>query len=152
LDYEFKLMMRHWNTIAGTLFKGERQAMASQYRPESRDYPYDASMKNLAKARRSPRYHPPRPWRSCEESLMIKRYVLWWHTCRDKRRPSARSWARQLGISHVWLLKVVRALKGDPEQVRRLQAYGDPTLAQLSLAQEYTLEMEERGELRPRGV
>ena len=123
--------------------------MPSQYRPESRDYPYDASMKNLAKARRSPRYHPPRPWRSSEETLMIKRYVLWWLTCRDKGRPSARSWARQLGISHVWLLKVVRELKGDPEEVRRLQAYGDPTLAQLSLAQEYTLEMEERGELRP---
>jgi len=56
-----------------------------------------------------------------------------------------------LGISHVWLLKVVRALREDPEELR-LQAYGDPTLAQLSLAQEYTLEMEERGELRPRGV
>ena len=125
--------------------------MPSQYRPESRDYPYDASMKNLAKARRSPRYHPPRPWRSGEESLMIKRYVLWWLTCRDKGRPSARSWARQLGISHVWLLKVVRALKENPEEVQRLQAYGDPTLAQLSLAQEYTREMEERGELRPRG-
>ena len=59
---------------------------------------------------------------------------------------------RQPGISHVWLLKVVRALREDPEEVRCLQAYGDPTLAQLSLAQEYTLEMEERGELRQRGV
>jgi len=66
---------------------------------------------------------------------MIKRYVLWWLTCRDKARPSARSWARQLGISHVWLLKVVRELKGDPEKVRHLQAYG---------------EKEERAELRPR--
>ena len=70
---------------------------------------------------------------------------------RDNRRPSARSWARQLGISHVWLLKTVRALKADAEEVRRLQAYGDPTLAQLSLAQEYTREMKERGELRPCG-
>lgn len=82
---------------------------------------------------------------------MIKRFVLWWHTCRDNGRPSARSWARQLGISHVWLLRIVRALKEDPEEVRRLQAYGDPTLAQLSLAQQYTREMEEHGELRPRG-
>src|SRR5690348_13712572 len=106
---------------------GEKQAMPSQYRPESRDYPYDASMKNLAKARRSPRYNPPRPWRCSEESLMIKRFVLWWHTCRDKGRQSVRSWARQLGISHVWLLKVVRALKEDPGEMRRLQAYGDPT-------------------------
>jgi hypothetical protein len=81
---------------------------------------------------------------------MIKRYVLWWLTCRDKERPSARSWARQLGISHVWLLKVVRELKGHPEKVRHLQAYGDPTLAQLNLAQGYTREKEERAELRPR--
>ena len=124
--------------------------MPSLYRPQSRNYPYDASMENLAKARASEKWHPPRPWRSKEESLMIRRFVLWWHTCRDKGKPSARSWARQLGISHVWLLKVVRGLKEDPDEVRRLQSYGDPTLAQLSLAQEYTREMEEHGELRPR--
>ena len=79
---------------------------------------------------------------------MIRRFVLWWLTCRDNGRPSARSWARQLGISHVWLLKVVRGLKEDPGEVRRLQAYGDPTLEQLCRAQKYTREMKERGELR----
>jgi len=125
--------------------------MASLYRPESRSDPYDASMGNLRKARASKKWHPPRPWRSEEESLMIKRFVLWWLTCRDERRPSARSWARQLGVSHVWLLKVVRTLKEDPEEVRRLQALGDPRLIELRLAQEYTREMEERGELRPCG-
>jgi hypothetical protein len=124
--------------------------MASLYRPESRSDPYDASMGNLRKARASKKWHPPRPWRSEEESLMIKRFVLWWLTCRDERRPSARSWARQLGVSHVWLLKVVRTLKEDPEEVRRLQAFGDPRLIELRLAQEYTREMEERGELRGR--
>jgi hypothetical protein len=91
------------------------------------DDPYDASMENLRKARASERWHPPRPWRSKEETLMIRRFVLWWYTCRDSK-PSARNWARQLGISHVWLLKVVRRLKEDPDEVRRLQAYGDPTL------------------------
>jgi hypothetical protein len=105
-------------------------------------------MENLAKAFASDKYHPPRPWRSEEESLMIRRFVLWWHTCRDNRRPSARAWAKQLGISHVWLLKVVRELKKDPDEVQRLQAYGDPTLEQLAHAQEYTREMKERGELR----
>jgi hypothetical protein len=54
-------------------------------------------------------------------------------------------------VGTVWLLKVVRALKADPEEVRRLQAYGDPTLAQLSYARECTREMEGRGELRPCG-
>jgi hypothetical protein len=47
--------------------------MASQYRPESRNYPYDASMENLAKAYASEKWHPPRPWRSKEEGLMIRR-------------------------------------------------------------------------------
>jgi hypothetical protein len=32
--------------------------------------------------------------------------------------------------------------------MRRLQAAGDPTLAQLRLAQEYTQQMRERGELQ----
>jgi len=103
------------------------------------------------KAFASDTYHPPRPWRSEEESLMIRRFVLWWHTCRDKSRPSARAWAKRLGISHVWLLKLVKEFAADPNEVVRLQAYGDPTLAQLSLAQEYTREKEECGELRPRG-
>jgi hypothetical protein len=125
--------------------------MPSLYRPESRSDPYDASMKNLAKARASEKWHPPRPWRSKEESLMIRRLVLWWLTCRDSGRPSARSWARQLGVSHVWLLKVVRGLKEDPGEVCRLQAYGDPTSAQLSRAQKYTRQMKERGELRLHG-
>jgi len=124
------------------------EGMPSLYTPESRSDPYDASMKNLAKARASERYHPPRPWRNKEESLMIRRFVLYWHTCRDKARPSARSWARQLGISHVWLLKVVRGLKEDPSEVRRLQAYGDPKFAELIRARECTREMKERGDLR----
>jgi hypothetical protein len=75
--------------------------MPSPYKPESRGDPYDTSMENLRKAFASQRYHAPRPLRSKEEQLMIRRYVLWWHTCRDTGRPSARSWARQLGISHV---------------------------------------------------
>jgi hypothetical protein len=70
-------------------------------------------------------------------------------TCRNLSKPSAPSWARQLGISHVWLLKVVRELKEDPDEVRRLQAYGDPTAEQLNRASEYTRQMRERGELRP---
>jgi hypothetical protein len=123
--------------------------MPSQYRPESRDYPYDASMKNLAKARRSPRYHPPRPWRSKEESLMIRRFVWQWMTCRDRNKPSARSWAKQLNVSHTWLQKLIREFKKDPAEMWRLQAaHGDPTLAQLTDAREYTQEMKQRGELR----
>jgi len=80
---------------------------------------------------------------------MIRRLVLWWHTCRDSSRPSARAWAREkLGVTHVWLLKLVRQFETDPAEVRRLQAYGDPKPEQLDSAREYTQRMRERGELR----
>jgi hypothetical protein len=80
---------------------------------------------------------------------MIRRLALWWWTCRDSSRPAARAWAREkLGVTHVWLLKLVRKFEEDPAEVRRLQAYGDPTLEQLRRAKEYTQRMRERGELR----
>ena len=118
---------------------------------ESRNYPYDASMENLAKAYASEKWHPPRPWRSKEEGLMIRRYVLLWLTCRDASRPSGRDWAKQLGISHTWLQKVVREFKTDPSKLRRIEAYGYPTLKQLGRAQKHTRRMKERGELRSHG-
>ena len=126
----------------------ERGGMASLYRPESRSDPYDTSMENLRKAFESERYHPPRPFRSQEEQLMVRRLALWWWTCRDSSRPSARAWAKQLGITHVWLLKLVPKFETDPGEVRRLQAYGYPTPEQLDRAKEYTKRMRNRGELR----
>jgi DNA invertase Pin-like site-specific DNA recombinase len=48
------------------------------------------------------------------------------------------------------LLKLVREFETDPAEVRRLQAYGDPTPEQLRRAKEYTQRMRERGELRLR--
>jgi hypothetical protein len=125
--------------------------MTSLYRPESRSDPYDASVRNLAKARASRRYRPPLPWRSKEESEMIRRFVFQWLTCRDRSRPSGRSWARQLGVSHTWLQKLVREFSADPSEMCGLQrSEGDPTFAQLSRARQYSQEMRERGELRSR--
>lgn len=123
--------------------------MPSLYKVDSRMDAYDASMQNLAKARASAKWHPPRPWRSPEEGRMVRRFVFLWFTCRDRNKPSGRSWARQLGISHTWLQRLVREFQEDPEEMRReAQRCGDPTLAQLSHAQEYTRQMKERGELR----
>jgi biotin operon repressor len=82
---------------------------------------------------------------------MVQRYVLLWLTCRDRSRPSGRSWAKQLGISHTWLQKLVREFKADPGKMHRLQACGDPTSAQLSRAKESTRQMKERGQLRLSG-
>jgi hypothetical protein len=80
--------------------------------------------------------------------LMVRRFVLQWWTCRDRNKPFARAWARKLGISHVWLQKLARKFEEDPNEVRRLQAYGDSTLEQLRRAREYTQRMRERGESR----
>jgi hypothetical protein len=135
-----------------------RHKRENRYRRETpeearlrRDYAIEASFRNLAKARSSPRYHPPRRWRSAEESLAIKRRVFQLVTSRDRNKPSGRAWARELGISHTWLQKLIREFQADPSEMWRLQArYGDPTLAQLDRAREYTRRMRERGELRPR--
>jgi len=107
---------------------------------------YESSMRNLAKARA--RWHPPRPWRSSDESRIIRRYAFLWFTARGKR-PSGRDWARQLGISHTWLQKLVQQFQTDPSQMLRLQtAKGEPRLTELSRARECSQQMRERGELR----
>jgi hypothetical protein len=103
-------------------------------------------MRNLEKARAVGR--PPRPWRSSDESRMIRRYVFHWYTGRSKK-PSGRDWARQLGISHTWLQKLVREFKEDPSEMWRLQAAkGDPRFSDLLRAREYSRQLRERGELR----
>jgi len=107
----------------------------------------ESSLENLAKAQA--RWRRPRPLRSKEEGQMIWRLVFWWFTGRNHTKPSGRDWARQLGISHTWLQKLVREFTADPSEMRRLQiARGDPTFAQLSRARENTNEMRKRGELR----
>ena len=73
-------------------------------------------------------------------------------TCRDRGKPSVRSWAKGLGVSHVWILKLVRRFQADPGLVDRMEREarrrGDPTLEQLRRARERTQWMRERGELR----
>jgi hypothetical protein len=125
----------------------ERKEAALRRRKEAA---FDASWENLreACARRKELGAHPRPWRSREESQMIRRFVFQWLTCRDRNRPSGRAWARNLGISHTWLQKLVRGFEADPNKMRLLHAYGDPTLAQLSRAQDSTRRMRGRGELR----
>lgn len=113
---------------------------------------YEASMRNLAKARKSPRWHPPRPWRSPDESEMVRRYAFWWFTCRDRNKPSGRDCARQLGISHTWLQRLVREFKQkhNADEMWRLQVeLGDPTFEALSRARGYTKELKREGKVRP---
>ena len=112
---------------------------------------YEASIRNLVKARQSPRWRPPRPWRSKEEAELVRRFVFWWFTGRDRNKPSGRDWARQLGISHTWLQKLVREFKNAGDEMWQLQvALGDPTFKQLSRAWQDTEELRRRGGLHPR--
>ncbi len=79
---------------------------------------------------------------------MIRRYVFLWLTCRGTR-PSARAWARALGISHTWLQKLARTFEKDPcEMYREARRFGDPTGAQLTRAREHTERMKQEGKLR----
>jgi len=112
---------------------------------------YESSIRNLGKAVDSPNWHRPRPWRSREESEMVSRYAFWWYTSCDPNKPSGRDWARQLGVSHTWLQRLVWRFKVDPTEMLELQrTYGDPTLAQLTEARECTEQLRKEGELRPR--
>jgi hypothetical protein len=107
---------------------------------------YEASIRNLAKAQA--RGRPPRPWRSSQESQVIRRRVFQWLTCRGSR-PSGRAWARQLGVSHTWVQKLAREFQADPsEMYRQARRCGEPTYVQLTRAREYTRRMREQGELR----
>ena len=128
--------MRAWFTGNSAKVKEREAGMPS----------YESSMRNLAKAQANGR--PPRPWRSSDESRMIRRYVFQWLTCRGSK-PSGRAWARDLGISHTWLQKLVRRFREDPSQIlREVRRCGDPKFEQLSRAQENKWQMRERGELR----
>jgi len=112
---------------------------------------YESSIRNLVKAVNSPRWHRPRPWRSAEEAEMVRRYAFWWYTSRDPNKPSCRDWARQLGISHTWLQKLIRKFEENPGEMWRLQReLGDPTLVQLSQARECTRDLRRMGGLHPR--
>lgn len=106
----------------------------------------ETSLRNLEKARA--KWRPPRAWRSSDESRMIRRYAFLWYTGRGQK-PSGREWARQLGISHTWLQKLVRRFQADPNEMWRLQrTKGDPRFEELTRARERSRQMREGGELR----
>lgn len=78
---------------------------------------YEASVRNLAIARTMGRC--PRPWRSNDEAYLIRRFVFQWLSCPDLGRPSARAWARALGVSHTWVQKLVRRFQATRAKEKR---------------------------------
>ena len=123
--------------------------MPSQYAKWCRADPYDASMANFRLALSSPNYHPPRPFRSAAEAYLIRRFAFQWFSCHGSK-PSGFSWAKQLGISNTWLVKLCHEFARDPSEMLVAQRFeGDPKFEDLERAREDSEEMRRRGELRP---
>ena len=128
--------------------------MPSRYKPWCRSDPYDARIANLRKARSSPRFHPPRPWRSRQESDAIKRLVWRWysHNGPGATKESGRAVARHLGVSHTYIQKLCREFDIDPSEMQERDRYEgrevEVMLKELECAHRCTQEMRERGELR----
>jgi biotin operon repressor len=108
----------------------------------------EASRRNLEKAKEN--WRPPRRWRSSQEAHVIKLMVWQWFTYRAPRKLSGRAMARQLGISHTYIQKLVREFKANPSEMQRQRSYGEATFGDLSRAQEITRQERARGHLRSR--
>jgi len=108
----------------------------------------EASRRNLEKAKA--RWRPPRPWRSLQETRVIKRLVWQWFTYCGPGKWSARAVARWLGVTHTYIQKLVREFERDPSVMQRQERlYGSATLEHLSRTREETRRQKERGWLRP---
>jgi transposase len=107
-----------------------------------------ASRRNLEKAKAN--WRPPRRWRSHQEARVIRRLVWQWFTYRGPRKLAGRAVARQLGISHTHVQKLVREFKTNPSEMQPQRAFGEATIGDLSRAQEISRQERERGHLRSR--
>jgi hypothetical protein len=129
----------------------------------------ETSRRNLEKARA--KWRPPRPWRSTQESIVIKRLACQWFMD-EEPRCSLRELARRLGVSHTYIQKLVREFAAEPSKMlsqtsRPVRGFGmasisangrmqipyerhSATFEQLDEAQAMSRKMRERGWLRSR--
>jgi hypothetical protein len=128
----------------------------------------EASLRNLQKARLT--WRPPRPWRSGQETRVIRRLVWQWFTYGGTEKWSGRALARRLGVSHTYIQKLAREFTADPSRIigqlapsvrlpgrvgvsangelLSLQARPPATFEQLQVAQQTTQSDRDRGGLR----
>jgi hypothetical protein len=107
----------------------------------------EASLRNLEKAK--VKWRSPRPWRSHQETQVIKRLAWQWFDSNGHGKSSGRSVARKLGVTHTYIQKLLREFLADPDTMRREQAaFGETTFAQLARAKDETRQQKERGRLR----
>jgi hypothetical protein len=97
----------------------------------------ESSRRNLEKARA--RWRAPLPWRSAQETRVIRLLVWQWFEYRGPGKWSARSVARRLGVTHTYIQKLVREFATNPIRiVREVRSSYPATFEQLSRAQEET--------------
>lgn len=109
---------------------------------------FEASLRNLEEARAA-WSHPPRPWRSAQESRVIRWLVWQWFNSREPGKWSGRAVARWLGVTHTYIQKLVREFATDPSEIERdARCHFPATFEQLSRAQELTRQEKARGWLR----
>lgn len=107
----------------------------------------EASLRNLERAQA--KWRQPRPWRSAEETRVIKRLVWQWLNSNSPEKGSGRAVARKVGVTHTYIQKLLREFRADPDRMRREQvAFGEATFRELARAQEETHQQKERGRLR----
>jgi hypothetical protein len=107
----------------------------------------EASLRNLETARA--KWRPPKPWRSLQETRVIKRLVWQWFDSNGSEKWSGRAVARKLGVTHTYVQKLLREFRANPDRIRRRQAAsGEATFAQLTHAREETRQQKELGRLR----
>jgi len=108
-----------------------------------------ASLANLDIARA--RHRPWRPWRSARESYLI-RCIAWQCLIYRGRKCSARALARQIGVRHRHVQKLVEEFTKNPAKMLREEresGFEMATFEKLREAREQTRVMSERGLLRP---
>jgi hypothetical protein len=106
----------------------------------------ETSRRNLQKAKAN--WRAPLPWRSAQETRLIKTLAWHWHKMKEPRC-GGRQIARWLGVSHTYIQKLVREFDGDTRNILQQQrAHGQATFADLLRAQKQTAQLRERGWLR----
>lgn len=114
----------------------------------------EAGIRNLDQAMKGGKWRRPRPWRSQQETRIIKRLVWLWfnHRGPGRTRESIHSLARALGVSRSYIQKLVRSFESDPSEMQREDhRHGPANLTNLARAREETRRQREHGLLRTKG-
>lgn len=130
-------------TGAAKSFKSASRFLATPLNASLMPSP-ETSRQNLEKAKAN--WRKPRPWRSNQETRVIKRIVWQWFTNRGPGKWPGRALARRLGGSHTYVQKLIREFRANPREP--WLACDEATFRNLSEARAITRQERARGHLR----